>query len=151
MDTAYISAFAALAGSVVGGFTSLAASWLTQRQQFIGQQLVHDIGRREQLYKEFIDEASKCYVDAFEHSNEDSAQLVRLYALVSRMRMLSSTPVVQQADNVMRLIVQTYASPNKTLRDVVDSMEAGELDPLRDFSTACRDELRGGVVVARLT
>jgi hypothetical protein len=47
MDTAYISAFAALAGSAIGGLTSLTASWLTQRVQFSAQQLAHDIGRRE--------------------------------------------------------------------------------------------------------
>jgi hypothetical protein len=31
MDVAYVSAFAALAGSVIGGLTSLMTSWLVQR------------------------------------------------------------------------------------------------------------------------
>jgi len=64
MDPAYLSAFAALAGSAVDGFTSLAASWLTQRVQFSAQQMAHNIGRREGLYKDFIEQASESYVDA---------------------------------------------------------------------------------------
>jgi hypothetical protein len=33
MDSAYFSAFAALTGSVIGGLTSLATSWLTEHTQ----------------------------------------------------------------------------------------------------------------------
>lgn len=40
----------------------------------------------------------------------------------------------------MRTIVETYAAPNKTLHDVADSVNGGGLDPLRDFSDACREE-----------
>ena len=43
MDPAYFSAFAALAGSTIGGLTSLATSWLTQHVQFRSQQLAHDV------------------------------------------------------------------------------------------------------------
>jgi hypothetical protein len=118
MDTAYVSAFAALAGSVIGGLTSLGASWLTQRVQGSAQQLAHDIHRREELYKDFIEEGSQCYADAFEHSEVDASKLVRLYALVSRMRVLSSAPVIEQADNVMRRIMDTYGAPNKTIQEV---------------------------------
>ncbi len=58
MDPAYLSAFAALAGSTIGGLTSLATSWLTQHVQFRAQLFTHDITRREELYKDFIEEAS---------------------------------------------------------------------------------------------
>lgn len=150
MDTAYVSAFAALAGSVIGGLTSLAASWVTQRVQFHAHQLAHDIARREELYKEFTEQASQCYADAFEHSEADVARLVRLYAIVSRMRILSSVRVVEQADKVMRLIFETYGAPNKSIAEVADNVRSGQLDPLRDFSEVCRDELRAGVVIPRL-
>ena len=53
------SILSALAGSAIGGLTSLAASWLTQRVQFSAHQLAHDIARREELYKEFIEQAKK--------------------------------------------------------------------------------------------
>ena len=151
MDTAYVSAIAALAGSAIGGFTSLTASWLTQHVQLSAQQLAHDIGRREELYKDFIEEASQCYAHAFEHSEVDVSKLVRLYALVSRMRVLSSMPVIEQADKIMRLIIDTYVAPNKTIQEVLaDNATTGDLDPLRDFSEACRNELRGGLVVPRI-
>lgn len=149
MDSAYVSAFAALAGSAIGGFTSLTASWLTQRVQFSAQQLAHDIARREELYKDFIDQASQCYAHAFEHSEVDASSLVRLYAVVSRMRILSSAQVVEQADRIMRLIIDTYGAPNQTIREVANNVTAGHLDPLRDFSEACRNELRAAVVVPR--
>jgi hypothetical protein len=142
MNPAYVTAIAALAGSAVGGLTSLAASWLTQRAQARAQQLAHDVGRREVLYKNFIEEASKSYADAIQRNEIDGAKLVRLYALVSRMRVLSSQQVVEQADTVMRMIMETYAAPNKTIRDVADTVNRGGLDPLRDFSTACREEFR---------
>src|SRR5262249_1265039 len=51
MDQAYFSALAALAGSTIGGMTSLVTSWLTQHAQSRAQQLGHDLGRREDLYR----------------------------------------------------------------------------------------------------
>jgi len=143
MDTAYLSALAALAGSAIGGLTSLGASWLTQRVQFSAQLLAHDIGRRGDLYKDFIKEASKSYADAFEHDMVDVPKLLRLYSLVSQMRIFSSQAVIDRADRVMRRIVETYRGPNKSLRDIVaHDPNSDVLDPLRDFSNACRDELR---------
>ena len=151
MDPVYFSAFAALAGSAIGGLTTLAASGLTQRVQFRAQRLAHDIERREDLYKDFIDEASKSYTDAFEHDMADVSKLVRLYALVSRMRVLSSQEVIEQADRVMRDIIETYLSPNKTIHEVVaDRLKNNRLEPLRDFSNACRDEFRMQEVAPRL-
>ena len=145
MNPAYVTVVAALAGSAVGGLTSLAASWLTQRAQAKAQQLAHDVGRREVLYKTFIEEASRSYADAIQHDEIDGGKLVRLYALVSRMRVLSSQQVVGRADTVMRMIMETYAAPNKTIRDVADTVNRGGLDPLRDFSSACREEFRTAV------
>jgi len=61
MDVAFISALAALAGSVVGGLTSGITTWLSQRAQAKAGQLAHDMSRREELYKDFIVAASKTY------------------------------------------------------------------------------------------
>ena len=143
MDTAYVTAFAALAGSVIGGLTSLAASWLSQHVQFRAQQLAQDLSRREELYKNFIEEASKWYVDAYEHDQAEVANLVNLYALVSRMRILSSSPIVESADRVVRRIIETYLAPNKTFRDLPEILDNEAMNPLREFSDACREELRG--------
>jgi hypothetical protein len=48
MDVAYLSALSALAGSAIGGITSLAASWLTHRVQFTAQQRASDLKKREE-------------------------------------------------------------------------------------------------------
>jgi hypothetical protein len=149
MDPAYISALSALSGSVIGGFTSLGASWLTQRVQIGAQQLAHDISRREDLYKDFIEAASNSYADAVEHNQVDAPQIVRLYALVSRMRVLSSQHVVAEADNVMRLLLETYSGPNKSIPEAAADLSKGGLDPLRGFSDACRREFRAMAVSPR--
>jgi hypothetical protein len=153
MDPGYFSAFAALAGSAIGALTSLSASWLTQREQRRTQQLTHDIGRREDLYKDFIEEASKVYADAIEHEPADAAdlsKLVRLYALISRMRVRSSLPIIEHADRVVRTIIDTYLGPKLTLREVSKALTTSAfVDPLRDFSEACREELRNIVLGPR--
>jgi hypothetical protein len=143
MDPAYFSAFAALAGSTIGGLTSLAASWLTQHVQFRSQQLAHDVSRREQLYEDFIEEAARLYADAYEHDRAETAKLVNLYALVSKMRVLSSPRIVENADSVVRVIIETYLAPNKTFREVVEILDNDAMNPLQAFSNACREELRG--------
>ena len=142
MEPAYLSAFAALAGSTIGGLTSLTASWLTQYVQFRAQQRAHDVSRREQLYANFIEEAARLYTEAYEHNEAEAAKLVNLYALVSKMRVLSSPRIVESADRVVRVIIETYLAPNKTFRDVKEILDNDAMDPLREFSHACRDELR---------
>ena len=131
MDAAYVSAFAALAGAAIGGLTSFATSWLTQRAQARAQQLAHKLTRREELYKAFIEEASKLYADSLVHETPDVSQLIRLYSMISLMRMISATRIVQDADKVIRMIVNTYLGPNKTLPEL-----RGHGEQRRDRSVA---------------
>jgi len=143
MDPAYFSAFAALAGSMIGAVTSLAASWLSQHAQFRAQEYTRHVSVREDLYRNFIDEASRLYADAYEHDKAQISSLVKLYSLVSRMRIVSSPTIVDSADRVVRKIIETYSGPNKTFRDVEEIVDNEAMNPLREFSNACRDELRG--------
>ena len=142
MDPAYLSAMAALAGSTIGGLTSLAASWLSQRVQFSAQYRATDRNHREELYKSFIQEASRLYADAFEHDHPEVSNLVNLYALVGQMQVLSSGEVVAAAEQVVGTIVETYLGPNRSFRDVKEILNDESMNPLRDFGTACRDDLR---------
>ena len=142
MDPASISAFAALGGALIGGLTSFATSWLTQQTQARAQQLTHKISRREDLYKEFIDEASRLYADSLVHDTPDVSQLIRLYVMISRMRVLASATIVENADKVARMIVNNYLAPNKTFPELRDMVNSGALDPLRDFSEASREEFQ---------
>jgi hypothetical protein len=142
MDAAYLSAISALAGSTIGGMTSLVASWLTQYVQYNVQQRARDLSKREELYKSFIDEASRWYIDAFTHDQPELSNLVNLYALVNKMRIVSSPGVVESADRVAVVIVETYLAPNKSIPDVIELANANAVNPLREFSNACREELR---------
>jgi len=142
MNTAYLSAFAALAGSLIGGLTTILATWLTHRAQSRAQYVAQDLSMRQELYKNFTEEASRLYADAFERDNPNISDLVNLYALVSRMRVLSSSKIIESADAIVRRIIATYLEPNKTFRDLKDIVESDTMDPLREFSNACREELR---------
>jgi DNA modification methylase len=44
--------------------------------------------------------------------------VVRLYALISRMRILSTPPVITEADRIARLVAHSYAEPNKSLGEL---------------------------------
>src|ERR1700722_12659058 len=88
MDPAYLPAIAALVGSAIGGFTSLATTWLTQHGQAKLQQRTQDRVERETLFAKFIDEASLLYADAFTHESTDLSKLGALYALIGKMRLL---------------------------------------------------------------
>ena len=143
MEPATISALAALAGATIGGVTSFAATWLTQRTQARVQELTHSLTVREQLYKAFIKEASKLYADALVHEISDISNLVGLYAMISEMRVIAARNTVEGADKVARLIVNTYRSPNKSLPELEDMVNRGAIDVLQTFSEAARQEFRG--------
>jgi hypothetical protein len=142
MDPAYVPALAALAGSAVGGLTSLATAWFTQHSQARAKQLGRDKSRRQKLYKEFIEEASKLYADALMHDQAEVSALVSVYALISQMRVLSSSRIVEKAETVVRGIVDTYFSPNTSFVELPQIINSRAMDPLRDFSNACHEELR---------
>jgi len=142
MDTTYLSALAALAGSAIGALTSLSSAWLTQRHQDRAQRLSGDKARRQKLYRQFIVEASKLYADALVHDQLEISALVSVYALTSRMRVVSSSVVIEKAEAVIRLIVDTYSAPNKTLPELKKLINSHAIDPLRAFSEECRAELQ---------
>src|SRR5215470_5354129 len=100
MNTAYLPAFAALAGSAIGGLTSFASAWLTQHHQDRAKRLSGEKTRRQKLYKQFIDEASKLYGDALVHDQAEVSALVSVYALVSRMRVVSSSAVIGSSTRI---------------------------------------------------
>jgi hypothetical protein len=129
MNAGYISAFAALAGSLIGGLTTFAAAWVTQRQQANVQWLLQEKTRRQELYQQFIEEASKLYVDALIHDQAEIPPLVSLYALINKMRVLSHPGIAERADKVVRIIVDTYALPNKSFQEVRAMMERRRAGP----------------------
>jgi hypothetical protein len=140
VDASIISALSALTGAAVGGLTSGVANWLNHRSQVRAQWLLHEKSRRQILYRDFIDEASKCYIDALQHAEADIPGLVGLYAKLSRMRAQSSERVVHRAEEVARKILDAYLEPDKSLVELREMVIDGTIDLLREFSDACHDE-----------
>ena len=130
MNPNYVPALAALAGSAIGGLTSFASAWLNQARQDQATRLSQDMTRRQKLYKQFIDEASRLYADALVHDQAAISALVSVYALIGRMRIVSSPAVIERAEAVVRTIIDTYFAPNKTFPE------------LGSRSTACRQGFR---------
>jgi len=141
VDSNYFTALAALSGSAIGGLTSFCGSWLSLRSQLKMQLRLDDKMRRQELYRIFVEEASRLFIDGLTRDTPELSKTIALYALISRMRVLSSQRVIEEAHKVARMIVESYAEPNLTFDDLRTMMNEDHLDPLRGFSQACRDEL----------
>ena len=140
MDAGYITALAALGGAALGGFTSFATSWTTQRVQMNAERAASSKSRRQKLYNAFIDDAAKMYGDALIHDKLELSGLIELHAIVSRMRVFSSPPVIENAIGVVRVITETYNQPNKSPMEIEDMIKNSSVDLLKGFSEACRQE-----------
>jgi hypothetical protein len=142
MDPSIITALAALAGAAIGGLMSATASWLAQQHQSRTQWFTHERLRREDLYKEFIEAAAKCFINALQHdaTKADIPNLVVLYTKIDRMRILSTPKVVACAEQVVRKILDTYLEPDRSFLELRDMVNNKSLTLLHDFSTVCREE-----------
>jgi hypothetical protein len=142
MNSAMISILAALSGTAVGSLAPVLSNYVLQRSATERDLLNRRLGQRESLYSDFIKEASRLYTDAMIHELDDLNDIVSLYALVSRIRLLASEPVVRAAEDFVKLIVQHYGDPNLTLEEIRTAALSQRADPLDIFSFACRRELR---------
>lgn len=140
MNASVISALAALGGAAIGGLTSVLATWLAERAKARSQWLADEKIRRQELYREFVQEASTCYIDALQHGTPDVPALIRLYAMIGRMRILSSPGVIQAAEHVARAILDTYLDRDRTFVELRDMAKSGSIDLLCAFGEACRSE-----------
>jgi hypothetical protein len=140
MNAALTAPLAAIAGSVVGALGSSVATWIAARHQDRREMLGQQIVRREALYSDFISESVRLLVDAMQQNVNDLQKLLPIYALISRIRLSSSRPVLQEAERVINIIVSTYPQPNLTSEEIELRAMNGE-DPLRKFSDTCRSEL----------
>jgi hypothetical protein len=142
MDTAWISAFSALMGSLVGGVTSFLATYTNQRAQFRRDFLSRQFAQRESLYFEFINEAARLQIDSLEQELVKPSTLVAIYALGNRIRLNSSEQVVQAAENAVREIIESYRRPRMTAEDIRRQAYLEIQDPVKEFGEACRRELK---------
>ncbi len=141
MDSTVVTALAAALGSLVGATASIGTTWLSQRRQSIRANAEWKLRERESLYKEFIMEASRLFGDAMVNSLDRPDQLVALYGILSRIRLISGDDVLSKAVGCCHRIVGLYRRPNMTAEQIRAAFEANEFDPLKEFSAACRMEL----------
>ena len=142
MNADFAGAAAALVGATIGGLASIGSSWATQWIQLRDKNLEIERSRREGLFSEFIHEASRLYGDALSHEKDDVTDLVRLYALVARIKLVSSPAVSRAAEATLDRVIETYLAPNRSLHEMRVLAAEGGMNFLTDFSEACREELR---------
>ena len=141
MDSTVVTALAAALGSLVGATASIGTTWISQRRQSIRASAEWKLRDHESLYKEFIMEASRLFGDAMVNSLDRPDQLVALYGILSRIRLISGDDVLSKAVGCCHRIVGLYRRPNMTAEQIRAAFEANEFDPLKEFSAACRMEL----------
>jgi hypothetical protein len=143
MNVEYISAFAALGGSIVGGLITGTANWFAQVIQVRAGQRAREVTHREDLFRDFIVAASKAYGQAMVSDQPQIQDIVGMYGMINRMQVLCSPPTIADAQRVMQTTIETYFQPNKTFPDILALMKSGKwTGPLSDFAEAARTELR---------
>ena len=140
VSSVVVTAAAAIGGSLVGATGSVVGTWISARHQDRRDLVGKLIARREALYSDFIGESARLLVDAMQHNVNDLQTLLPIYALISRIRLSSSPPVLHEAEQVINTIVSTYPQPNLTAEEI-ESRAINGKDPLRKFSDTCRAEL----------
>jgi hypothetical protein len=142
VDPAYLTGLAIFSGSLVGALTSLTSAWLTKQHEARHQRASEAKLWRQRLYAQFIDEASKLYVDALVRDQAEAPAMVSLYGLIGKIRMTSNANIVESADAVIRTIFRTYSCPSKSTPELQDLiLKRKFVDPVLAFSEVCRDEL----------
>jgi hypothetical protein len=88
---------AVITGSLVGALGSAVATWISARHQDRRALLAKQIALREELYSDFIGESARLLVDAMQHNSGDLQKKLPVYALLSRLRLSSSGPILKEA------------------------------------------------------
>jgi hypothetical protein len=143
MNEVVISAVAALTGSALGGLTPIISNYLVQRGLTQRELLTHELVQRQNLYAEFIRCGTTLYVSVTtkEPQDENLDDLVKLYALVGRIRLYASAPIIEAAQDFAALVTEKYGSAAISIEDLRSATLKPHLDPLQPFSVQCRKEL----------
>ena len=130
----------AIAGSIIGAVSSMVSTWIAQRHRERREFVAQRTAQLEQLYSDFINESARLLVDAVQHSLEEPSTLVPIYALISRIRLRSSTEVIESGERLIATILKVYIEPNLTPEEIQPAASKHN-DHLQEFSNACRREL----------
>jgi hypothetical protein len=143
MNPAALSALAVFGGASVGSLSPVLSTYVLQRRVARRDLVNREIVERQKLYSDFISEAARLHADAMTRNVFELNEVISLYALASRIRLVAPEEVVLAADEMVREIVQRYGEANVTLSDLRQAALSYNVDPLKRFSASCRKDLRG--------
>ena len=138
-NPATIPTLSAFGGSVIGALSSTLSAWVGQRQRERRELVANKVSQLERLYSDFINESARLLVDAVQHSLQDPSTLVPIYALISRIRLRSSTEVIESGERLLATILKVYIEPNLTPEEIQAAANKHN-DHLQEFSNVCRGE-----------
>ncbi|SEF90365.1 hypothetical protein SAMN05421819_1298 [Bryocella elongata] len=141
MNQSAMSAVAVFGGAAVGSLSPVLSNYVLQRRVARRDLVNREISERQKLYAKFISAAARLHADAMTKSAFDLGEVVRLYALTSRIRLVAQEDVVHAAEDMVKTIVQRYGETNLSLDDFRQAAVDSKLDPLKRFSAACRRDL----------
>jgi hypothetical protein len=142
--TAVLSQVSGLLGALIGGGASLAVAVYNQRSEERLQRAANEITKRETVYTDFLENASKLLLNAYTH---DEIVLgideQHLLALINRMRLFAPPDVVAGAEAVLKAIVEISLKPSIELRQLAKEAlsKSPDPDPFLAFSLICRTDL----------
>lgn len=140
MEANFITAMAAVLGSLVGGSATVATAWLTQTTANKRELVQLEFRYRETLYGEFITECSRLLIDAMSHTLDSPETLMNAYALLNRVRLSASPSVLREGEALLRRVTEQYFSRNLTVEEMREITRSEDADPLKAFGEACREE-----------
>ncbi|WP_284946897.1 hypothetical protein [Acidisoma cladoniae] len=141
MNLAYLSTVSALAGTVIGGVTTFATSWLTHTAQVKSARLAAERARREELYGRYAEELALLYSFALGEEGLSYSKLVTITGLRGRIILLATPAVIESAERAVNLIIDLYQGPRLTREEVRQRIENKSLNAIGEFARCCREEL----------
>jgi hypothetical protein len=142
MDNTLTSVLAVLGGSIVGASTPVLSNFVLQRSLTQRELTNRELAQREELYSEFIRQGTLCYAKALTQSLDHLEEIVAMYALVNRIRLFASGPVLDAAEAFVKKLVERFGEQNLSLDQMRSAALEQHADPLSDFALKCRAELR---------
>jgi hypothetical protein len=144
IEPALLSSVSALLGALIGGGTSLAAAIYTQRYQDRVQEIAREITKRETVYADFIMNASNLLLHAYVQDGPAlSGNEQHLIGLINRMRLFAPPRVVDEAEAVLKAIIEILLKPRMDLDQLAREAlsKSPDPDPFLRFSLVCRADL----------
>jgi hypothetical protein len=142
MDAATLSTVAGLAGAVIGGATSLAATWLTTTAQARAARLAAERAARYDLYGRYMDELAALYAAAIRSESVDFDRTANAFALRGRIGLMASQPVVEAAEKALKFVVDLSLAPRRGEAEVRAMMDDKDANVIDGFATTCRAEIQ---------